>query len=152
MASGGPQQAKRAFVKVLFTIAALYGCRVELTRESPDEALTKAFKRVALKARPDKGGLLKHAQALNAAKAPPWHACLSQTAVCVHFTNGCRARRRRCMHVFQKLEYVCTSRTRAERVERSEASEGRSESSEAERSEASEAPRRPCTHVSQKLC
>ena len=49
-------------------MAALYSVRMEINRDSPDEALTKAFRRIVLKAHPDKGGLLKHAQALNAAK------------------------------------------------------------------------------------
>ena len=68
MASGGPQHTKRALVKVLLAIAALYSCSLELNRDSPDEVVNKAFKKVSLKAHPDKGGLLKHAQALNAAK------------------------------------------------------------------------------------
>ena len=44
MAAGCPQQAKRAFFKVLLAVAALYGGRVEVTRESSDEAVLKAFK------------------------------------------------------------------------------------------------------------
>ena len=41
MAAGGPLQAKRAFVKVILTIASLYSVRVEITRESSDEAVLK---------------------------------------------------------------------------------------------------------------
>ena len=58
MAVGGFQEAKRALVKVLLTIAAVYSVRLDLTRDSPDDALCKAFKKVALKAHPDKDGLL----------------------------------------------------------------------------------------------
>ena len=41
--------ARRALVKVLLTLAALYSVGVELTREAADEVVTKAYKRVALK-------------------------------------------------------------------------------------------------------
>ena len=68
MAASGPQQAKRALVKVLVTLAAFYSVQVTVSRDSGDEELLKAFKRVSLKAHPDKGGLLEHAQALNSAK------------------------------------------------------------------------------------
>ena len=59
---------EREFSKVLLTLAALCSCRLEVNRDSPDALLRKAFKRVALKTHPDKGGQLQHAQALNAAK------------------------------------------------------------------------------------
>ena len=87
MAAGGPQQAKRIFVKVLLTIAALYGCRLEVTRESSDEAVLKAFKRVALKAHPDKGGLLKHAQDLNVAKEA-WDKARSKHNIYFHWRGS----------------------------------------------------------------
>ena len=59
MAASGPQHAKRALVKVLLTLAALYCLHVEVNRESGDQEVLKAFRRVALKAHPDKGGLKK---------------------------------------------------------------------------------------------
>ena len=68
MAAGCPQHAKRALVKVLLTIAALYSVRLSLTRDAPDEDCIKAFRKVSLKAHPDKGCLLAHSQTLNAAK------------------------------------------------------------------------------------
>jgi len=68
MAIGCLQQAKRALVKVLLRVAALYRCAVELNRDSPDEVVLTAFKKVVRKAHPDKGGQVKHAQALNVAK------------------------------------------------------------------------------------
>ena len=64
MAAGGPQQAKRAFVKVLLSIAALSAARLQLTRGSLDDVCTKAFKKLSLKVRPDKGGSLARAHLL----------------------------------------------------------------------------------------
>ena len=68
MAAGSPERAKRALVKVLLTIAAVYSVRLTLTRDSSDEDCIKAFRRVSLRAHPDKGGLLAHSQAINSAK------------------------------------------------------------------------------------
>ena len=70
MAAGGPQQAKRAFVKVLLSIAALSAARLQLTRDSLDDVCAKAFKKLSLKVRPDKGGSLARAQLLIIARAP----------------------------------------------------------------------------------
>lgn len=60
--------AKRALVRVLLALAALYGVVLSLDREAPDTEVCKAYKRVALKAHPDKGGAVEHAQQLNTAK------------------------------------------------------------------------------------
>ena len=60
--------AKRAFVKLLLTLATFYGLALTVTREAPDAEFRKAYKRVSLKAHPDKGGTLEHSQSLNAAK------------------------------------------------------------------------------------
>ena len=60
--------ARRALVKVLLALAALYALSLNLSRESTDEQVTKAYKRVALKVHPDKGGTVEHAQQLNLAK------------------------------------------------------------------------------------
>ena len=68
MGVGSRKKIKREFVKVLLTLAALYSCRLEVNRDSPDEVPRKALKRVALKTHPDKGAQLEHAQSLNAAK------------------------------------------------------------------------------------
>ena len=70
MAAGGPQQAKRAFVKVLLSIAALSAARLQLTRDSLDDVRAKAFKKLSLKVHPGKGGSLAHAQLLITARAP----------------------------------------------------------------------------------
>ena len=59
MAAGGPELARRKFVKVLVMLAALYSLRLDLNRDSSDEALKKAFRRTALEAHAahaDKGG------------------------------------------------------------------------------------------------
>ena len=66
-----PQSALAApFVKVLLSIAALYSVRLQLTRDSLDDVCTKAFKKLSLKVRPDKGGSLARAQLLIIAWAP----------------------------------------------------------------------------------
>ena len=49
-------------------LAALYALSLNLSRESTDEQVTKAYKRVALKVHPDKGGAVEHAQQVNLAK------------------------------------------------------------------------------------
>ena len=49
-------QARRALVKLLVTLAAVYSVTVNLHRDSADADVNKAFKKVFLKARPDKGG------------------------------------------------------------------------------------------------
>ena len=69
MAAGGPQQAKRAFVKVLLSIAALYSVRLRLTRGSLHDVRIKAFKKLSLKVRPE-GGSLARAQLLIIAREP----------------------------------------------------------------------------------
>ena len=56
--------AKRAFVSVLLALAAAYNIAVNVTRDSADEDLLKAYRRVALKAHPDKGGQKKQFQQL----------------------------------------------------------------------------------------
>ena len=62
------QLAKRALVKVLLTLATKYGVALQVTRDSEDKVLLSAYKRVALKAHPDKGGTNRDFQKLQAAK------------------------------------------------------------------------------------
>ena len=48
-------QARRALVKLLLTLASLYSVVVDLHRDSCDADVSKQFKKVFLKAHPDKG-------------------------------------------------------------------------------------------------
>ena len=48
--------AKRELVKLLRELAAKYRVSFSLTRESSNKDVTQAFKKVSLKAHPDKGG------------------------------------------------------------------------------------------------
>ena len=48
--------AKRELVKVLRALAAKYKVTLSLTRESSNQDVDKAFRRVSLKVHPDKGG------------------------------------------------------------------------------------------------
>ena len=68
MAASARQVATRQFVKTLLALAAVYSLSLPVTRESTDDELVKAFKRLSLKVHPDKGGCLEHAQELNSAK------------------------------------------------------------------------------------
>ena len=58
-------QARRALVKLLLVIASVYTVVVNLRRDSPDADVERAFKKVFLKAHPDKGGSEEHAKQLN---------------------------------------------------------------------------------------
>ena len=60
--------SKRALVKLLRELAAIHGFNLPLTRDSPDADVTSAFKRVASKVHPDKGGSLQHSQQLHAVR------------------------------------------------------------------------------------
>ena len=68
MAASARQVSTRQFVKTLLALAAVYSLSLPVTRDSTDEELVKAFKRLSLKVHPDKGGCLEHAQELNSAK------------------------------------------------------------------------------------
>jgi hypothetical protein len=68
MAVSPLQRAKRAFVIVLQSIAAAYSVQLDVTRESADNLVTSAFRRVAKKVHPDKGGKLVDSQRLLAAR------------------------------------------------------------------------------------
>ena len=68
MAAGSLQHVKQSFATVLLTIAALDSVRPMVAGHSPGEDCAKAFNRVSLKARLNKGGLLAHSQACSATK------------------------------------------------------------------------------------
>ena len=50
------------------TLADACNVRLEVTRDSTDEAVLKAVWRLNLRVHPDQGGLLEHSQKLNGAK------------------------------------------------------------------------------------
>ena len=62
------QLAKRAFVRVLLAFAAQYVVPVTVNRESRDKDVMAAFRAVAKRAHPDKGGNTQDTQTLHAAK------------------------------------------------------------------------------------
>jgi hypothetical protein len=68
MGSSSLLLAKRAFVKLLLALAAAYTITLAINRDSDDDAVTRAYRQVARKTHPDKGGSTKDAQQLNNAK------------------------------------------------------------------------------------
>ena len=62
------EKAKRAFVSVLLLLSRSYHVPLEVTRESPDPELLKAYRRLARATHPDKGGQKEDQQRLNAAR------------------------------------------------------------------------------------
>ena len=62
------QEAKRAFVTVLLVLAAVYGLVLNINRDSVDTELVSAFKRVARKAHPYKGGTVEDSARLHASR------------------------------------------------------------------------------------
>ena len=68
MVTSAATLAKRAFVTLLLAAARVYGVAVEVTRESRDDIVEKAFKKVCLKAHPDKGGDTASFQELQSAR------------------------------------------------------------------------------------
>ncbi len=70
MALGVAQSVKRALVKLLITVAAVYSVILEgFSRESCDEEVEKVYGKVILRAHPDKGGSKEYAQKLLETKA-----------------------------------------------------------------------------------
>ena len=62
------QRAKRALVTLLLALAQAYGLEVSVSRESADADIQKAFRKVARRVHPDKGGSAADTQRLNAAR------------------------------------------------------------------------------------
>ena len=65
--------ATRAFVKVLLALARSYELALQINRDSSPEQLVKAYKKVLLKAHPDKGGRKEHVPSVRSAFY--WRAC-----------------------------------------------------------------------------
>ena len=62
------ERAKRAFVKVLVSVALAFSFTVKVNRDSDDSALLEAYRQVVKKAHPDKGGSKQKFQQLQEAK------------------------------------------------------------------------------------
>ena len=62
-------QATRAFVVVLLSLAKAYNLIVSVNRDSCNVELQRAYRRVVLRAHPDKGGKKEDAQRLQEARA-----------------------------------------------------------------------------------
>ena len=69
-------RAKRALVKVLLAMASAYSVVIRVNRDSDDKDILSAYRRVALKAHPDKGGDTRAFQQLQSAK-DEWDAARS---------------------------------------------------------------------------
>ena len=54
--------AKRASVRVLISVALAYGMALTINRDSTDQELRTAYRRLFLRAHPDEGGSAQHAQ------------------------------------------------------------------------------------------
>ena len=69
MPTGEVQTARRLLVAAVKSVARAYRVSVDLTNTPPDAAVRSAYRRVYLRAHPDKeGGSVEHAQRLSGAK------------------------------------------------------------------------------------
>ena len=65
-------QKRRELVKVLKELLLAYGVQLHITRDTLDDAIKRAFKRLSLKVHPDRGGKIEDQQRLSDA----YRACL----------------------------------------------------------------------------
>ena len=79
MASSSVLLAKRALVSLLLRLAVAYGVTVAVSRGSPDAEVTTAYRKVVLKAHPDKGGSTTDSKSVNDARAV-WEAARRDAA------------------------------------------------------------------------
>lgn len=63
------QVAKRTLVSLLLSLARAYQILIQINRDSSDEDVKKAFRKVSVKVHPDKGGATADFQRLNEARA-----------------------------------------------------------------------------------
>ena len=68
MAANALQLAKRALVAALLAFARQYALSLDVNRESSDKVVLSAYRKVARKVHPDKGGTTEDAAKLNAAR------------------------------------------------------------------------------------
>ena len=73
-------QAKRAFVRVLLSVAAAFRVTASVNRDSPDDDLLACYRKVILKAHPDKGGSKEQFQRLQHAKEA-WSSASARVVV-----------------------------------------------------------------------
>ena len=78
MGTSSLQAARRSFVKLLLALAAVYNLTLTINRDSTDEVLTQAFRKVAKKVHPDKGGDEKDSKNLHQAR-DAWKEARKQT-------------------------------------------------------------------------
>ena len=64
MAVSPAQRAQRAFVSVLVSLAQAYGIALQVSRDSMAAEVLKAYRQVAKRAHPDKGGRKRDFQRL----------------------------------------------------------------------------------------
>ena len=62
------ESAKRAFFSLLLRLGRSHGVPLQISRQSPDPDLLKAYRRISKKVHPDRGGSLAESQNLNASK------------------------------------------------------------------------------------
>ena len=90
---------KRAFVKILLSLAVAYNVAVPLNRDSAVHAVHAAYRKVILRVHSDKGGSVVDTQRLQAAKelwdkaknakgTPGRKEPSSETGLCAHTRNG----------------------------------------------------------------
>ena len=58
-------QAKRALVSLLKSLATTYSLVLSVTRDAPDKDVRSAYRKVSRKVHPDRGGSAEHQTALN---------------------------------------------------------------------------------------
>ena len=68
------QAAKRVLVSVILKLAGIYAVSIAVNRDSNDADVQRGYRRIALKAHPDKGGSEEHFKELSNAK-DNWDAC-----------------------------------------------------------------------------
>ena len=68
MPAGQSEVAKRALVTALLALAVAYGVSLALSRDSPDGDVLRGYRRILLRAHPDKGGSVADTQRLNGLK------------------------------------------------------------------------------------
>ena len=63
------EKAKPAFIVVIRSLSVLYNCCFDISRDSADTAITKAYRALSRKVHPDKGGRAGDQTRLNSAHA-----------------------------------------------------------------------------------